>query len=97
MLMQNTERIQILAHYLDGSTQVWGYDGKWFDDYNAVMADIAKDFPSDFFDHYKNVVGMGFVWNNGEQTKDLPPTCGDELVQAVSDWLVELEVIENGN
>lgn len=97
MLMDNKNRLQILAYYLDGSVQMWGYDGKWFDDYNAVLTDIAKDFPTDFFDHYKNVVGMRLVWNNGDDTKEIQPTCGEPLLQAVAEWLTELGEYENGN
>lgn len=98
MLMDNDSRLQILVNYLDGSGQIWGYDGKWFADFDAVFADVARDFPTDFFEQYKNVVSMRLGWNNGEQVKNLPsPICGEELIQAVSGWLVELGVIENGN
>lgn len=106
MDMQNTEKLQIFAQYLDGSMQSWGYDGKWFGKYDDMLADVAKDFPSNFAETYKNVVGLLFVWGEGlplgeelenVPTKELSPVYGEELVQAVSEWLTEIGVYQNGN
>jgi len=106
MDMQNTEKLQIFAKYLDGSMQSWGYDGVWFDKYNDMLADIAKDFPSHFAETYKNVVGLLLVWGEGlpigdelknVPTKELEPVYGDELLQVVSEWLTEIGVLQNGN
>ena len=104
--MKDTEKLQIYVNYADGSMQSWGYDGKHFNNYPTLLADVARDFPLDFPDHYKGVESMLFVWGEGlpldDQLKDVPtkelqPTYGQKLVDAVATWLAELGVLENGN
>lgn len=97
MLMDNKNRLQIIAYYFNGNVQSWGYDGQWFNDYDAVLADVANDFPDDFPERYQGVVGMRLDWNNDQTTIAIKPVYGEELIAKLTEWLTELGVYQNGN
>lgn len=104
--MKDTEKLQIYVTYSNGDQQSWGYDGKMFKTYDALLADVARDFPDDFYDRYKNVESMLLVWGEGlpiadqldnVPTTEISPICGADLVDTVADWLNSLEVAVYGN
>ena len=100
--MQDTEKLQIYIMLDDGSMRSWGYDGRWFDTYEKVLDDVAKDFPDSFPETYPNTESMLLVWGeglpianelDGVPTKTIAPTFGAGLVAEVSSWLTEIGVL----
>ena len=91
--MKNDDKLSIYAYYADGSIQSWGYDGRWFESSEALIADVAKDFA----DQLHRVTKIRFIFNE-DKTKDLLPTIfGSELTDDLMAWLIEIGVYKNGN
>lgn len=87
--MKSNERLQVVTHYLDGSSQAYGYDGEWF----ATLQDAIESTLDEFTDVIEGVVSMTLIWNNGEATKAIEPTYEQELVDTLTVWLTEIGAI----
>lgn len=91
--MNADDKLSIYAYYADGSIQSWGYDGRWFETYDKLVEDVAKDFA----DQLQKVTKIRFMFNE-DKTKDLLPTIfGSELTDDLIAWLTEIGVYRNGN
>lgn len=90
--MKNNQRIQIIEVNLDGSMKGYGYDGEWFNTFDDALSNMSLDFT----EAHEGVVELRFVWGNADSIKQVPAMHGEELIEAVSEWLIEIGVL-HGN